>query len=73
MSIISWKCKKQQTGSLSTRLAEHMAAVASEEESLHVLQLIKGGSDECYMPVKIFGGYPRCNCSVQKSSMFSEI
>lgn len=54
-SIISWKTKKQQTVALSTCEAEYIALAATVQESLYLLQLMKGLSDECYVPVKIFG------------------
>lgn len=53
--VISWKSRKQPTVALSTCEAEYMALAATTQESMYLVQLLKGmdGSNQ-HVPVKIY-------------------
>ncbi|XP_053549181.1 uncharacterized protein LOC128640785 [Bombina bombina] len=54
--LIAWKSKKQPTVALSTCEAEYMALAATTQESLYLMQLLKGMDKGChYEPIQIFG------------------
>ncbi|KAG7479129.1 Retrovirus-related Pol poly from transposon TNT 1-94 [Solea senegalensis] len=53
--VISWKSRKQPTVALSTCEAEYMALAATTQESMYLVQLLKGidGNNQ-HVPVKIY-------------------
>ena len=53
--VISWKSRKQPTVALSTCEAEYMALGATTQESMYLVQLLKGiDSGNKHIPVKIY-------------------
>lgn len=55
--VISWKSKKRQTVALSTCAAESMALAATSQESLYLVQLLRGrDSHNKHEPVKFQHG-----------------
>ena len=53
--VISWKSRKQPTVALSTCEAEYMALAATTQESMYLVQLLKGiDSSNQHIPVKIY-------------------
>ncbi|KAL6490090.1 hypothetical protein MHYP_G00004350 [Metynnis hypsauchen] len=54
-AVISWKSRKQPTVALSSCEAEYMALAAATQESMYLVQLLKGmdGSNQ-HLPVKIY-------------------
>ena len=53
--VISWKSRKQPTVALSTCEAEYMALAATTQESMYLVQLLKGVDlNSPHVPVKIY-------------------
>ncbi|XP_053567632.1 uncharacterized protein LOC128657341 [Bombina bombina] len=50
-----WKSKKQPNVALFTCEAEYMALTATAQESLYLVQLLKGMDKRCHEPIQIFG------------------
>lgn len=52
--VISWKSRKQSTVALSTCEAEYMALAAATQESMYLVQLLRGVDSREHVPVKIY-------------------
>lgn len=52
--VVSWKSKKQPTVALSTCEAEYMALSATTQESMYLVNLLKGMDTLNFTPVNIF-------------------